>query len=102
MQEILFLAHRVPWPPDRGDKIRSFHFLKKLQSMAPVHVGAFADDDRDMAVTEEMRGGFASVHVETRGKPQWQAGIEALVRGVPVSLAAFHSAKMAQWVDVKR
>ncbi|MBL0021503.1 MAG: TIGR03087 family PEP-CTERM/XrtA system glycosyltransferase [Sphingomonadales bacterium] len=101
MQEILFLAHRVPWPPDRGDKIRSFHFLKKLQSMAPVHVGAFADDDRDMAVTEEMRGEFASVHVETRGKPQWQAGLEALARGVPVSLAAFHSNAMARWAETK-
>ena len=55
MREILFLAHRVPWPPDRGDKIRSFHILKKLQCLAPVHVGAFADDARDVECAEAER-----------------------------------------------
>ena len=28
---ILFLAHRLPFPPDRGDKIRSHHILKALR-----------------------------------------------------------------------
>ena len=46
--DILFLCHRVPFPPDRGDKIRSCHMLKRLAQVAPVHVGCFADDDRDM------------------------------------------------------
>jgi polysaccharide biosynthesis protein PslH len=76
MQEILFLAHRVPWPPDRGDKIRSFHILNKLKTLAPVHVGAFADDTRDMGFAEAERAGFASLHAELRDKPQWLAGIE--------------------------
>ena len=42
--EILFLAHRVPFPPDRGDKIRSYHVLEALARLAPVHVATFADD----------------------------------------------------------
>jgi polysaccharide biosynthesis protein PslH len=71
MNEILFLAHRVPWPPDRGDKIRSHHILNKLKIMAPVHVGAFADDDRDMGFAKGERAGLASLHVELRNKPQW-------------------------------
>jgi len=45
MREILFLSHRVPFPPDRGDKIRSHHILRRLARLAPVHVGTFADDD---------------------------------------------------------
>ncbi len=44
MGNILFLAHRFPWPPNRGDKIRSYHFLKKLMEVAPVHLACFADD----------------------------------------------------------
>ena len=28
--KILFLAHRVPYPPNRGDRIRSFHLLRFL------------------------------------------------------------------------
>ena len=41
--EILFLAHRVPFPPDRGDKIRSHNTLKALAELAPVHVATFAE-----------------------------------------------------------
>lgn len=99
MRGILFLAHRVPWPPDRGDKIRSFHILEKLRSMAPVQVAAFADDARDIDCAEAERAGLASLHVELRGKPGWLSGIEALASGKPVSLTAFGSKTMQDWVD---
>ncbi|MBA4305310.1 MAG: glycosyl transferase family 1 [Sphingopyxis sp.] len=99
MREILFLAHRIPWPADRGDKIRSHHILKHLCAMAPVHVGTFADDDRDMGFAPAMDGLVASRHVELRSKPQWQAGLEALVTGQPVSVRSFASRSMQQWVD---
>ena len=49
MGDILFLAHRMPFPPDRGDKIRSHHLLKALSKLAPVHVGCFGDTDDDFA-----------------------------------------------------
>lgn len=99
MREILFLAHRVPWPPDRGDKIRSFHILNKLKTLAPVHVGAFADDVRDMACAEAERAGLASLHAELRDKPQWLAGVEALAKDKPVSLTSFGSWTMQDWVN---
>ena len=99
MGEILFLAHRIPWPADRGDKIRSHHILRHLAGIVPVHVGAFADDDRDMGFIAEMEPNFASVHVEKREKPQWRAGIEALRTGAPVSVASFASGGMAAWVN---
>lgn len=101
MREILFLAHRIPWPADRGDKIRSHHILKHLCAMAPVHVGTFADDDRDMGFAPAMDGLVASRHLELRSKPQWQAGLEALVTGQPVSVRSFASRSMQQWVDDK-
>ena len=98
MGEILFLAHRIPWPADRGDKIRSHNLLKKLSEFAPVHVGAFADDDRDMGFADEMRPLFASVYVEKRKKPLWKAGFEALSGGKPVSITSFASTGMDGWV----
>jgi polysaccharide biosynthesis protein PslH len=101
MREILFLAHRAPWPPDRGDKIRSFHILQKLKTMAPVHVAAFADDARDVECAEGQRAGLASLHVEQRDKPQWLSGIEALASGKPVSLTSFGSKAMQDTVSEK-
>lgn len=44
MPEILFLVHRAPWPPDRGDRIRSWHLFEALAKLAPVHVAALADN----------------------------------------------------------
>ena len=99
MREILFLAHRIPWPADRGDKIRSHHILKRLCEMAPVHVGAFADDARDMGFVKEMDDILASSHVDIRNKPQWQAGVEALLTRQPVSVCSFGSGAMQDWVD---
>lgn len=99
MREILFLAHRIPWPADRGDKIRSHHILKRLCEIAPVHVGTFADDERDMGFAEAMDGLVASRHVELRSKPQWQAGLEGLVTGQPISVRSFASRSMQNWVD---
>lgn len=98
MDEILFLAHRVPWPPDRGDKIRSYHILQHLRRLALIHVGAFADDARDLGFTEQFSEGLASTHIKLRDKPQWLAGVEALVQGTPISLRSFASKSMQQWV----
>ena len=99
MGDILFLAHRIPWPADRGDKIRSNNILKRLSELAPVHVGAFADDDRDLGFVAELDSLFASTHVEIRDKPQWRAGLEALKKGQPISVTSFASDRMQDWVD---
>jgi sugar transferase (PEP-CTERM/EpsH1 system associated) len=41
---VLYLAHRVPYPPDKGDRIRSFHLLKALGGRAAVHLACLADE----------------------------------------------------------
>ena len=99
MSEILFLAHRIPWPADRGDKIRSHHILRHLAGIAPVHVAAFADDARDMGFTKEMEPNFASLHIELRDKPQWRSGLDALKSGQPISVQSFRSEVMQSWVN---
>ena len=94
MGDILFLAHRVPFPPDRGDKMRSFHILHHLTRLAPVHLVAFADDATDIAYAEVLRPLVASMHVEQRTRSRAAAGMAALTQGRPVSLASFDSMKM--------
>lgn len=39
MSEILFLSHRVPYPPTKGDKIRSWHLLSGLARRCTVQIG---------------------------------------------------------------
>ena len=97
MGDILFLAHRVPFPPDRGDRIRSHHLLKGLARLGPVHVGCFAEGN-DSAGAEALAQIAASHCIAPRTKPLPLAGIEAVLAGKPVSLTAFHSRQLAAWV----
>lgn len=99
MSEILFLAHRVPWPPDRGDKIRSHHILRHLSSLRSVHLACFADDAAEAAEPHDIRDGLASYEIVVRKKPVWMAGIEALVHGRPVSLTSFASDQIQAFVE---
>ena len=99
MGDILFLAHRVPFPPDRGDKMRSYHLLRHLSGLARVHLATFADDDHDIVHAEALRPLLGSLHVEKRSRSQLKAGIAALGSRRPVSLALFDSPAMRAAVD---
>ncbi len=94
MGDILFLAHRVPFPPDRGDKMRSYHLLRHLAGLARVHLATFADDAADIAHADALRPLVGSLHVEQRARSTAAAATVALASGRPVSLAAFDSPGM--------
>ena len=101
MGEILFLAHRAPWPPDRGDRIRSWHVLRALASMATVHVAAFADHEEDRATAQPVLDRLCRTsHVEVRTASRAGAAIRTLPRLQPLSLGLFGSATMAEHVDL--
>jgi polysaccharide biosynthesis protein PslH len=99
MREILFIAHRIPFPPDRGDKIRSHHIVKRLAQIAPVHVATFADDDMDMAEEAALASLSASYKLVRRTQPVILAGLKALASRQPVSLVAFYDAGLAAYID---
>ena len=98
MSEILFLSHRIPFPPDRGDKIRSHHILRHLAGLAPVHVATFADDDLDFAAEADLAGVAASHRLVRRTKPLPLAAAQAMVSGQPISLTAFHSRALTAYI----
>jgi sugar transferase (PEP-CTERM/EpsH1 system associated) len=100
LDDILFLAHRIPYPPDKGDKIRSWHMLRHLAARARVHLGAFVDDPADMAHADMLRSLCASVKLLPIGGPAraLRAG-RGLLAGAPLSVALFADAAMRRWVD---
>lgn len=94
MGDILFLAHRSPFPPDRGDKIRAFNVLKHLAMNHRVHIVAFADDPRDLESKDGLVPFTASRSILWRGKSRSRALAEALVQRRPASLTAFDNRAM--------
>lgn len=89
MHDLLFLAHRAPFPPDRGDKIRSYHLLKHLAQRWRVHLVAFVEDEDEVVVRGGLQSLTASIALVRRSKSRPRAALEALATGRPVSLTAF-------------
>jgi sugar transferase (PEP-CTERM/EpsH1 system associated) len=101
--EILFLAHRLPFPPNRGDKIRSFNELKHLARLGRVHLACFADDEAEAAQLPALRdalgGMLGEAHVELRRTSKAAAAARALLERKPVSLTLFDSARLRTFVE---
>jgi sugar transferase (PEP-CTERM/EpsH1 system associated) len=102
MADILFIAHRIPFPPDRGDKMRSFHMLRHLAGLGRVHLACFADDQADAAHLTGLRaaldGRLGEALVEVRPTNRIRA-LAALVGGRPLSTALFESPSMRGFVQ---
>lgn len=96
--DILFLCHRIPFPPDRGDKIRSYHLLKRLAEVALVHVGCFADDDRDMGFAGEMAQVATSQCVLMRDRSKVVAGLTGLAKRQSLLISLFDHPELHRWV----
>lgn len=100
MNELLFLTHRIPYPPNKGDKLRSFNLLKQLQRDYRVHVGAFIDDDDDWRYVDALQA-MAGECYFARLTP-WRAKLRsmpALLGDKPLSLPYYRDAGLQAWVD---
>ena len=98
MGETLFIAHRIPFPPDRGDKIRSHHLLKALTKLGPVHVATLGESEADFAAEPLLAEVAASHCLARRPRNLALAGARALLEGKPVSLTAFDSRALRDWI----
>lgn len=100
MLDLLFLAHRIPYPPNKGDKIRAWHLLEYLSQRYRVHLGAFIDDPDDWRHAETLRNVCASSYMA--GIDQRWAKLRALTglaTGEPLTLPFYRHAGMQRWVD---
>ena len=100
MASILFLCHRLPWPPSKGDKIRSYHVLRRLAERHRVYLGTFVDDPADWRYLADVESVCAEVCV--RPLRPWQArgrALAALARGEALTVGCYHDRVLQGWVD---
>jgi sugar transferase (PEP-CTERM/EpsH1 system associated) len=100
MRDLLFLTHRIPYPPNKGEKIRAYHALRYLQRHFRVHLGSFIDSADDLPFAEKLAADCAS-SCFVRMPPHWArlTSLSALLRGEPISLPYFRHARLQRWVD---
>jgi len=95
------VVHRVPYPPDKGDKIRSYNQLKFLVGQGwKVHLCTLADDPSDMQYAVELLKLCASVTIEPlHSKLQKIKSLTAIFRRLPMSARYFYSENLQQRVN---
>lgn len=92
--KILFITHRFPHPPNRGDRIRSFHFLKRFSEMGSVTLATFYEQTpsaESQAVLESLCSEIVACRWEKRRK--WLRAGRAFLCGKTMTEGFFHSKK---------
>ena len=98
--KLLYLVHRLPYPPNKGDKVRSYHLLKHLAARHEVHLGTFIDDPDDEQHLPRVRELCKSLHV-ARLSPRSAKlmSLRGLLSGEALSLPYYRDAGLQAWVD---
>ena len=100
MEALLFLVHRIPYPPTKGDKIRSYHILKHLARSYRIHLGAFVDDPADWRYKARLEAMCASVCLlPLRPLQAKLRSLSGLAGNSALSLPYFRKQKMQRWID---
>ncbi|WP_286264194.1 TIGR03087 family PEP-CTERM/XrtA system glycosyltransferase [Thalassotalea atypica] len=99
-EPLLFLCHRIPFPPNKGDKIRSFNILKQLNQQFDVHLGCFIDDPFDKRYVEELKEHCKTLFTLDQNKTLAKIkGLRAFLSRQPITVPYYYDGKMQSWVD---
>ncbi len=99
MVNLLYLVHRLPYPPNKGDKVRSYHLLRHLAARHRVFLGTFVDDPDDVRHIASLRPFCAGLHV-ARLDPRLARlrSLGGFVSGEALSLPYYRDAGLKSWV----
>jgi polysaccharide biosynthesis protein PslH len=91
---ILFLAHRLPYPPDKGDRIRTFHILRHLSQKAAVHLACLTDEPIQSEHVDALHRFCTKIIAIELGSLRWVHALWALATGRTVTEGAFASSSL--------
>jgi sugar transferase (PEP-CTERM/EpsH1 system associated) len=99
MEPLLYLVHRIPFPPNKGDKIRSYHLLRYLSERYAVHLGTFVDTRDDLLHVPQLDALCASKHVEPLDPRAAKIrSVSGFLTGEALTLPYYRSATLQSWI----
>jgi sugar transferase (PEP-CTERM/EpsH1 system associated) len=100
MSNILYLVHRLPYPPNKGDKVRSYHLLRHLLQRHRVFLGTFIDDAEDVQHLPALQAMCPDLHVERiHSRCAKVKSLSGLLTREALTLSYYRNAGMQRWVD---
>jgi len=98
--ELLLLCHRIPFPPDKGDKIRSYQLLRYLCKYYRVYLGCFIDDPEDVQHVTFLRKMCEScLCIEISPRLNRIKSLIGLFSGQAMTVPFYSNTRMSNWVD---
>ena len=99
-EPLLYLAHRIPFPPNKGDKVRSFNILRHLSGRYRVFLGCFVDQAGDVQHAGAL-GEWCEQCFAVSLNPTWAriAGLRGLATGEALTIPYYRNRRMARWVQ---
>jgi len=106
--KVLFLSQRVPYPPNRGDKITTWRLVERMGREHEVACVAFAHDAEDARAARELGAlGYPTHAFPHRARLRRLASLPLLLTSTPLTLGVFASRELqarvdglARWADV--
>jgi sugar transferase (PEP-CTERM/EpsH1 system associated) len=90
----------MPYPPNKGDKIRSYHLLAHLAARYKVHLGTFVDDQDDWQHAETVKQLCCTTHIAALNPLSAKLrSLKALATGRALTLDYYRDAGMRAWVQ---
>jgi sugar transferase (PEP-CTERM/EpsH1 system associated) len=100
MEDLVFLAHRIPYPPDKGDKIRALNVLRHLTARYRVHLATFVDAPGDAEHVQKLQEICASVFWRRLNpKTARLRSLRGLLTGASLTEGYFHDHIFREEVD---
>ncbi len=99
---ILFLCHRIPYPPNKGDKIRSFHEIKYLSKNNKIYLAFLVDSKKDLVYVRELENYCEAIDYDVI-QPLCQKikSFPYLFLQKPLTIPYFYSKKLQRAVDYR-
>ncbi len=100
MESLLYIVHRIPYPPNKGDKIRSYNIFKHLTQRYNVYLCAFVDDEHDWQYIDYFKTRCAdSFFIKLNLRQAKLSSLTGLLSGQSLSVVYYKNRKFKEWID---
>lgn len=97
---LLYLVHRIPYPPDKGDKIRSFNLLRVLAKRYRIYLATFIDDPADRSNFETIKSYCEQAYyAELNPRIARIRSLKGLLKNEALTLPYYEDRGLAHWVE---
>ena len=98
--DVLYLCHRIPYPPDKGDKIRSHALLRQMSKSHRVHLACFVDEPDDFAWCDAVRdiARGECLFMPLPNAKKWLGAARAYLTGQSVTTSFLENRTVREWI----